>query len=72
MARSRCRSLTNLQPRPDVDDVQISLASGEVTVVHAPAQVSPAQIQQAVIRTGFGTAGVNATNGHDPRPDQCG
>ena len=28
-----------------VDDVQISLASGEVTVVFDPARVSPAQIQ---------------------------
>ena len=55
-----------------VDDVQISRASGEVTVVYEPALVSPPQIQETVIRTGFGTAGVNATNGHDPRPDQRG
>jgi hypothetical protein len=52
--------------------VQISLASGEVTVVYAPALVSPPQIQETVIKTGFGTAGVAPTNGHDPRPDQCG
>jgi len=55
-----------------VDDVQISLASGEVTVVYDPALVSPAQIQECVLRTGFGTAGMDATNGHDPRPDHCG
>lgn len=55
-----------------VDDVQISLASGEVTVAYDPALVSPVRIQQTVIKTGFGTAGTNATNGHDPRPDQCG
>ena len=55
-----------------VDDVQISLASGEVTVVYQPTLVSPTQIQETVIRTGFGTAGIRATNGHDPRPDQCG
>ncbi len=55
-----------------VDDVQISLASGEVTVVYDPILVSPPRIQEAVIGTGFGTAGVKATNGHDPRPDQCG
>jgi copper chaperone len=55
-----------------VDDVQISLASGEVTVVYDAALVSPARIQETVIGTGFGTAGVAATNGHDPRSDQCG
>jgi copper chaperone len=55
-----------------VDDVQISLASGEVTVVYDPALASPSKIQQAVISTGFGVAGVPATNGHDPRPDHCG
>jgi copper chaperone len=55
-----------------VDDVQISLASGEVTIVYDPALVSPARMQETVIRTGFGAGGVDATNGHDPRPDQCG
>jgi copper chaperone len=73
----RCGGCTNklslaLRRLSGVDDVQISLASGEVTVVYAPALVTPPQIQETVIRTGFGTAGVNATNGHDPRPDQCG
>lgn len=55
-----------------VDDVQISLASGEVTVVYDPGLVTPHQIQAAVINTGFGTAGMDPTNGHGPRPDQCG
>jgi copper chaperone CopZ len=55
-----------------VDDVQISLASVEATVVYEPTRVSPTQIQETVIRCGFGTAGIQATNGHDPRPDQCG
>jgi len=57
---------------PGVDDLQISLASGEVTIVYDPALISPARMQETVIRTGFGTGGMNATNGHDPRPDQCG
>lgn len=55
-----------------VDDVQISLASGEVTVVYDPALASPAQIQAGVITAGFGTAGINAINGHDSRPNHCG
>jgi copper chaperone CopZ len=55
-----------------VDDVQISLASGAVSVVYDPVLVSPLKIREAVIGTGFGTGGIAATNGHDPRPDQCG
>jgi copper chaperone len=73
----QCGGCTNklslaLRSLSGVDDVQISLASGEVTVVYEPALVSPPQIHETVIRTGFGTAGINATNGHDPRPDQSG
>lgn len=73
----QCGGCTNklslaLRTLSGVDDVQISLASGEVTIVYDPALVSPERIQEAVIRTGFGTAGIDATNGHDPRPDQCG
>ena len=61
-----------LRMLPGVDNVQISLASGEVTVVYDPDLVSAYRIQETVINTGFGTAGMDATNGHDPRPDQCG
>jgi copper chaperone CopZ len=55
-----------------VDNVDISLASGEVTVVYDEARTSPSALQAGVIRTGFGVHGVVATNGHDPRPEQCG
>ena len=55
-----------------VDNVQSSLASGEVTVVYDEAQTSPSALEQGVIRAGFGVHGVAATVGHDPRPDQCG
>ena len=73
----QCGGCTNklslaLRTLSGVDDVQISLASGEVTIVYDQTLVSPARMQETVIRTGFGTGGVNATNGHDPRPDQCG
>ena len=73
----QCGGCTNklslaLRMLSGVDDVQVSLASGEVTVVFDPARVSPAQIQKTVISTGFGTAGILATSGHDPRPDHCG
>ena len=73
----QCGGCTNklslaLRMLSGVDDVQISLASGEVTVVYDPALVSPAQIQKTVISTGFGTAGILATSGHDPRPDHFG
>ncbi len=55
-----------------VDNVQASLASGEVTVVYDEAQTSPTALEERVIGTGFGVHGVAATNGHDPRPDHCG
>jgi len=54
-----------------VDDVQISLASGEVTVVYDAALVSPARIQETVIGTGFGTAGVLRPTARS-ESDQCG
>jgi copper chaperone CopZ len=55
-----------------VDDVQISLASGEVTVVYDESRTTPPALEEIVIRAGFGVHGVAATNGHDPRPNQCG
>jgi copper chaperone CopZ len=55
-----------------VEDVQISLASGEVTVRYDERHISPPQLKAIVIRTGFGVDGIAATNGHDPRPDYCG
>ncbi len=53
-------------------DVQISLASGDVSVRYDEAQTSPSALNEAVIRTGFGVDGIAATNGHDPRPNHCG
>jgi copper chaperone CopZ len=55
-----------------VEDVQISLASGETTVRYDEHQTSPSQLNEVVIATGFGVDGMVATNGHDPRPNQCG
>jgi copper chaperone CopZ len=55
-----------------VDDVQISQASGEVTIVFDEARTSRAALVETIIRTGFGADGVAATDGHDPRPDHCG
>jgi len=55
-----------------VDDVQVSLASGEVTVYFDEALTSTPRLKAIVIKTGFGVDGVLATNGHDPRPDCCG
>ncbi len=55
-----------------VDDVQISLASGEVTVVYDELRTTRTVLEEIVIRSGFGVHGVAATNGHDPRPSQCG
>jgi copper chaperone CopZ len=55
-----------------VNDVQISLASGEVSVVYDPDRVSAEQIRETVIDTGFGTAGMAPTTGHDARPTQYG
>lgn len=54
-----------------VDDVQVSLASGEVTVRYDEQHASPPQLRATVISTGFGVGGIEATNGHDPRADQC-
>jgi Cd2+/Zn2+-exporting ATPase len=55
-----------------VEDVQISLASGEVTVRYDEIRTSPSQLKDVVIRTGFGVDGIAATTGHDPKPDHCG
>ena len=55
-----------------VEDVQISLASGEVTVRYDERHIAPPQLKEIVIRTGFGVDGIAATNGHDPRPNYCG
>lgn len=61
-----------LKDAAGVTDVDISLASGDVTVRYDEHLTSPARLQDVVIRTGFGTGGVAATNGHDPRPNYCG
>jgi Cd2+/Zn2+-exporting ATPase len=61
-----------LRRDPGVDDVQISLASGEVTVVYDEHRTTPLALEEIVIHTGFGVNGVDATTGHDPRPNQCG
>jgi copper chaperone len=55
-----------------VNDVQVSLASGEVTVRYDENLTSIPRLKATVIKTGFGVDGVRATNGHDPRPDYCG
>jgi copper chaperone len=55
-----------------VEDVQVSLASGELTIHFDENITSPAQLKESVITTGFGVDGVPATNGHDPRPNFCG
>ena len=55
-----------------VTDVQVSLASGEVTVRYDEEHTSPVQLKAVVIKTGFGVDGTPATNGHDSRPDCCG
>ena len=55
-----------------VEDVQVSLASGEVTVHYDEHLTSTPQLKAMVIKTGFGVDGVSATSGHDPRPDHCG
>lgn len=55
-----------------VEDVQVSLASGQVTVRYDEQLTSPQQLEAAVINSGFGVNGMNATNGHDPRPNACG
>ncbi len=55
-----------------VEDVQVSLASGQVTVRYDEQRTSPQQLETAVIRSGFGVNGMNATDGHDPQPNACG
>jgi copper chaperone CopZ len=55
-----------------VEDVQVSLASGEVTVCYDENLTSTPRLKAMVIQTGFGVDGVRATNGHDPRADHCG
>jgi copper chaperone CopZ len=61
-----------LRSSPGVCDVQISLASGEVSVRYDEHLTSPKLLNAVITRTGFGVAGIAATNGHDARPDCCG
>lgn len=62
----------SLKELSGVSDVQISLASGEVTLRYDEGRTSPAQLKSAVVSCGFGIDGIAATNGHDPRPNRCG
>ncbi|MEO7206299.1 MAG: heavy-metal-associated domain-containing protein [Steroidobacteraceae bacterium] len=55
-----------------VEDVQVSLASGEVTVRFDERVTSPHRLSAAVVGTGFGVDGIPATNGHDPNPTHTG
>jgi copper chaperone len=55
-----------------VTDVQVSLASGEVTVRYDQTHTSSRDLKVAVVGTGFGVDQIAATNGHDPRPNYCG
>jgi len=55
-----------------VEDVQVSLASGEVNVRYDERLTSPPHLKAAVVSTGFGVDGIPATGGHDPRPNYCG
>jgi copper chaperone len=55
-----------------IEDVQVSLASGEVTVRYDEGRTSPTKLREIVTATGFGVDGTAPTNGHDPRPDRCG
>ena len=55
-----------------VEDVQISLASGEVTIRYDDTRTSPSQLKEVIVRTGFGVDGIAATTGHDPTPDHSG
>jgi len=55
-----------------VEDVQVSMASGQVTVRYDEHYTLPPQLKAMVISTGFGVDGTEATNGHDPPPDRCG
>ena len=55
-----------------VEDVQISLASGEVTIRYDDTRTSPSQLKEVIVRTGFGVDGIAVTTGHDPTPDHSG
>ena len=55
-----------------VTDVQVSLASGGVTVRYDERYTSPSDLKAVVASTSFGVDGIAATNGHDPRPNYCG
>jgi hypothetical protein len=55
-----------------VEDVQVSLASGQVTVRYDEQRTSPLQLEAVVINSGFGVNGMNATSGHDSRSTACG
>lgn len=55
-----------------VEDVQVSLASGEVTVRYNEQITSPQSLSAVVVSTGFGVDGIPATNGHDPNPTHTG
>ncbi len=73
----RCGGCSNkislaLKETDGIDDVQVSLASGKVTVRYDDGRTSPAKLRGIVTATGFGVDGTAATNGHDPRPDCCG
>jgi copper chaperone CopZ len=73
----RCGGCSNkislaLKETDGIEDVQVSLASGEVTVRYDDGRISAAKLRGVVTTTGFGVGGTAATNGHDPRPDRCG
>jgi copper chaperone CopZ len=55
-----------------VTDVQVSLASGEVTVRYDERITSSQRLSAVVVSTGFGVDGIAATNGHDPSPTHTG
>jgi len=66
------KSSLALKESVGVEDVQISLASGDVTVRYDEIHTSPCQLKDVIIRTAFGVDGIAATTGHDPKPDHCG
>jgi copper chaperone CopZ len=55
-----------------VEDVQVSLVSGKITVRYDEQRTSLHDLEAAVINIGYGVRGATATNGHDPRPHACG
>jgi copper chaperone CopZ len=61
-----------LNQMTSVTDVQVSLASCEVTARYEEGQTSLTELKAVVVKAGFGVDGIAATNGHDPRPDHCG